>query len=85
MSLPDPALEDALKALVKAYAGQAKLMTAASAPHLNFMASCISEMLSVDPAASYALGFTYVKQARTAGMLSRAFVAMSMAMLPWMQ
>lgn len=79
MALPDPALEEGIKALVKAFANAAKHMTAASVPHLNFMATCITEILSVDPIVSYALAFSYIKQVRDrlASLYIRPFLALA--------
>ncbi|CAG9467298.1 unnamed protein product [Pedinophyceae sp. YPF-701] len=62
MSLPQPMLDNAIKALVRAYAGAAKFMNPSSAPHLGFMGTCIVEVLNVDLQTAYAFGYNYIRQ-----------------------
>lgn len=37
-------------------------MSAGSVPHISFMASCIAELWSLDPRASYVHAFTFIRQ-----------------------
>lgn len=43
------ALEHVLKGAYRSYYANAKFVTAASVPHINFMATCVIELYGLDP------------------------------------
>ncbi|GAB4817038.1 hypothetical protein N2152v2_004084 [Parachlorella kessleri] len=61
-TLPQPALDNCLKGVYRAFSANAKFVNAASVPHINFMAACVVEMYGVDAAASYQHAFGFIRQ-----------------------
>jgi nucleolar complex protein 2 len=51
--LPPPAMERCMSGVYRAYASNAKFMSAANLPHLTFMASAMVEMTSLDLGTAY--------------------------------
>ncbi|CAL5219709.1 g1599 [Coccomyxa viridis] len=60
--IPDPALDQALKGVYRAFVRNAKFMTQSSAPDIAFVGSCVVEMYGLDLVRSYEHAFTYIKQ-----------------------
>lgn len=62
LALPPPAIDACLKGVYRAFSANAKFVNAASAPHINFMASCIVEMYGLDAGAAYQHAFGFIRQ-----------------------
>lgn len=62
ISLPPPAMDDCLKGVYRAFASNAKFVNASSAPHINFMASCVVEMYGINEQSSYQHAFGFIRQ-----------------------
>ena len=60
--LPPPALDKCLSGVYRTYATNAKFVSAATLPHLNFMSSCVVEMCGLDLGAAYQVAFGAIKQ-----------------------
>jgi hypothetical protein len=52
MACPPPALESCLRGAYRAFAQNAKFVTAASAPHINFMGAAVVELTRIDAGAA---------------------------------
>jgi len=61
LSLPPPALDNALKGAYKAFMSNSKFVSANSAAALDFMAACLVELHGLDAAASYAHAFGAIR------------------------
>ncbi|GFR47619.1 hypothetical protein Agub_g9358, partial [Astrephomene gubernaculifera] len=62
VSLPQPALDSCLKGAYRIFVANSKFVSAASAPHIAFMSTCLVELWGLDMAASYQHAFTAVRQ-----------------------
>ena len=63
ITLPPPALDGCLKGAYGTFASHAKFVTAGSLPVIGFMASFCVELYGLQPEASYARAFAYIRQA----------------------
>ncbi|GLI62328.1 hypothetical protein VaNZ11_004935, partial [Volvox africanus] len=62
VSLPQPALDSCLKGVYRTFISNSKFVSAASAPHIAFMATCLVDLWGIDMEASYQHAFIAVRQ-----------------------
>jgi nucleolar complex protein 2 len=62
LDLPQPALDNCLKGVYRAFSSNAKFVNAASMPQINFMAAAVVEVYSINAAASYQHAFSFIRQ-----------------------
>ncbi|EFN57450.1 hypothetical protein CHLNCDRAFT_142934 [Chlorella variabilis] len=62
LELPQPALDNCLKGVYRAFSTNAKFVNAASVPQINFMAAAVVEMYGISAAASYQHAFSFIRQ-----------------------
>ncbi|KAI3438608.1 hypothetical protein D9Q98_001031 [Chlorella vulgaris] len=62
LELPQPALDNCLKGVYRAFSTNAKFVNAASVPQINFMAAAVVEMYGINTAASYQHAFSFIRQ-----------------------